>query len=663
MFIRVRKPFASRLFAVGWILCALTAGFSCASGFRFHSCPVPPGDRVYDLPRGGCSDRHWITLADQPAPSTTSGCPEVLGWSEEFLFFERPRDEAGRRFCRYLWNSEKSPGGEPSLQADTQRLRQRTDLHGTVRRCGVVGTSAKTLAESNQEVLFRELRFQVGDTDMPVLANPPTVRLAVLDTYPTTDEFPLRETQTCRSSHGHGIARIARELSCDGSAEAFTACAAEIGSRLALPVIEPGLGVLDLPPSPGPDQCGRFGSPVDLALAIREEVHRPTPMGHLILNLSVGWDPELLHQGLGAEAADGLNAEELAVYAALWDAASRGVLAIAAAGNGQGGQQPGNGPLLPAGWYVEPPKTKLAPAFLPDPADPVIWSIGAIDRNGRRLPNARPGAEPPLVAYGDHAAVRFGGQSWTEPLTGSSVGAAVASSLAALAWHLQPGLDRTGVMALLESSGTPLGRNAESYRSTLKPQVRRLSVTSLLSRAWSPPKVRSDPFTIAQVIDCAQGGWENSTVTAGKIYKCLGAQAHAPIPPSPLLQPLGAVPWVQTQPGANACPSCSLGGGGGSGLQGAQAATDMDLRLEIPADWDSKLQLTDLWLEGIDPSGQKTTIWIGTPAGTWLKPSEALQVKNLPLPPDIQSAALTARVEVDGKNLSLRMPIYVDPEN
>src|SRR6185436_18202207 len=132
---------------------------------------------------------------------------------------------------------------------------------------------------------------------------------------------------------------------------------------------------------------GRFGSPVDLALAIQAEVH-PTPPSdkkpdHLILNLSVGWDSDLLHKGLGAVAPDGLNAEELAVYAALVDAAKHDVLTIAAAGNGQGGQQPGQGPLLPAGWYVKAPKTKLSPAFLPDPPDPVIWSIGAIDRNGK----------------------------------------------------------------------------------------------------------------------------------------------------------------------------------------------------------------------------------------------------------------------------------------
>ncbi|HEV7668882.1 MAG TPA: S8 family serine peptidase [Thermoanaerobaculia bacterium] len=683
MFVRFPKLFASPLFVVCWVLFAFVSVLPNKARAGFHFCHRPDRPKPYDLPAGGCSDRQWIALADEPLPP--EACPGVDGWGYEFLFYVDHENHQGRRFCRYLWNRETLAGLAPDelkLQNDIQMLRSRADLHGTVRRCGVVGTSAVTLAESNQEVLFRELRFQVGDMDMPFLAaladpsEPRKIRLSVLDTYPTTNEFPLGET--CPSSHGHGIARIAQELICDGTAGGLHDCAAKVGTRLALPVTQLGVGALDQQPKLDTTVCGRFGSPVDLAVAINAEVdewvnlpkYQTDKPDHLILNLSVGWDSELLHKGLGAIAADGLNAEELAVYAALWKAATLDVLVIAAAGNGQGGQQLGQGPLLPAGWYAKPPKTKLFPVFLPDQPDPVIWSIGAIDRNGKRLGNARPEAEPPLVAYGDHAVVQFDGKPWTDPLTGSSVGAAVASSLAALAWHLQPKLDRAGVMALLESSGTTLERNAESYREGVKPvpQVRRLSVASLLSRAWSPPKVHSYPPPATFTIECALGKWESSAAATGKIYKCPGAKAPDNEPATPLLQPLGEVPWVQTQPGANACPSCSIGSGGDSMLRISQTTTlsPIDLRLEIPDEWDQNTTVRDFWLEVVDAKEKRTTFWIGTPADVTgevrLRPKNSVLVTNLPFPPDFRAAVLIARVDVGGKTLSLRMPIYVDPE-
>lgn len=97
-----------------------------------------------------------------------------------------------------------------------------------------------------------------------------------------------------------------------------------------------------------------------------------------------------------------------------------------------------------------------------------------------------------------------------------------------------------------------------------------------------------------------------------------------------------------------------------------QASTQVDLQLEIPSDWDPNLKLSDLWLEAVDEKGKQTTVWIGTPkAGNTEKPlgpKDSIRVLNLPFPPDLQTAVLTASVEVDGKNLSLRMPIYVDPE-
>jgi hypothetical protein len=92
-----------------------------------------------------------------------------------------------------------------------------------------------------------------------------------------------------------------------------------------------------------------------------------------------------------------------------------------------------------------------------------------------------------------------------------------------------------------------------------------------------------------------------------------------------------------------------------------QTSTQVDLKLEIPPEWDSNLTLSDLWLEAVDVKGKRTTVWIGTPIPE-LVAGGSLKVTNLPLPADLEAAVLIARVDVDGKNLSLRMPIYVDPE-
>ncbi len=677
MFIRFRGLFASHLACLG--LSVLSGLVPVAVATAAPVRPPAPGGR-YDLPSGSCSDRYWIALAEPLA--TPQSCPKVRGWREEFLFPASRRNPNGRRFCRYLWNrpalrTERGSGDRgfpPQLGNDILRLQGRADLHGTVRRCGVLGASGQGLAESHREALFHEMRFQLGDIDVPALSDAPTVRLAVLDTFPS-GKFPPgapNDPNLCSSGHGYAIAHLARELTCDGSAGDFGKCAAEIATRLALPLGQPGSDAIDRAQPSVPTACGAYGSPLDLALAIRDEVAAWETAGppHLILNLSVGWDGELLHKALGAEASDGLNAEELSVFAALRDAAGQGVLAIAAAGNGYGGPQPGTGPLLPAAWYIKPPTTPLLAPVPLAPPDPVIWPIGAIDRNGRRLGNFRPGSEPPLVAYGDHAVVQLANGRWTDPLTGSSVGAVVASSLAALAWHFQPLLDRVEIMALLESSGAPMDRSPDypSSPGQTAPSVRRLRVTSLLSRAWSPPRLQppSGPTTHNE-IDCANAQPVSPAAGGVKIYSCPGTDVPPDSADLLLWSPLGAVPWVQTQPGANACPSCSLGSGGGGLARGTKGPKPIDLLLEIPTDWNATICLNDLWIEASDRNGSRTLVWLGKPARgnpgpTPLCPTDSLWVKNLPFPPNLEAAALTAGVEVDGKKLSLRMPIYINPE-
>src|SRR6185503_4331980 len=105
------------------------------------------------------------------------------------------------------------------------------------------------------------------------------------------------------------------------------------------------------------DQGGDVGTVSDLGSAIFAEVlhwrHAGSP-GHLILNLSLGWDGELFND-LDVSSVSKLRPDVLYVYQALRFAARNGVLVIAAAGNQKGGQQQSNWPLLPAAWEMRYP--------------------------------------------------------------------------------------------------------------------------------------------------------------------------------------------------------------------------------------------------------------------------------------------------------------------
>jgi len=642
-----------------------------------------------------CSDQHWLALASDHTGAPRA-CPPVKGWVAAPLFGSgstlRPL------FCRYDWASSPpsppAPGRGPAgagswpatLQAAIENLtRSRELLRGTVRLCAVVGplqTQQTSPDGLDRTMLYRELRFQAGATDLPLTAgHAPGVRLAVVDTQPTGTGAPQTPCSSC-SPHGFAIAHIARALTCgnggcDGPAQARP-CATEITTQLALPLARPDDDPLKHIPGTG----GFFGRPSDLALAIVSEVdawaatHNPR---NLILNLSVGWDPELLHLTLHAEDAGHLNAEELAVYAALAYARDKGALAIAAAGNSPGGSQPGQWAMLPARWYGSPPDTQN---LVTATQDPVVWAVGAIDRNGQPLANVRTGSLPPLVAYGDHAVAPAPAGGWTDPLTGSSVSAIVASSIAAVVWDLQPDLSPDQVMLLLEQSGNQLARSAELYpglagstRQTVStltvnpppPPVRRLWFHSALSLALSPPKLYNDQMSLtASTLSCS--GCTKRTCGNDTIWICtftdpVTNQSWSPpsgCPPGPFPS-LGSVPWVLPQPGSDPCPTCSISSGPPpaqlpGGRVGGPIPLPWHLALEIPAGWKGAC-LTDPLVERmVSGSSSSEKLWIYPPKGR-LCQGDSLLVTDLPFDPTQGTAAVTFKIE--GESSSIRSPAYV----
>ncbi len=600
--------------------------------------------------KNACSERLWLALADGPT------CPKVRGWETSSLFGASPaRSRAGypaRSFCRY------ETSGSPSART-VAALRKESKLHALVPRCGVVQAIAtadgtEQLDQIQSSKFARDFLYEVGDTDLPLEAQgAPNVRLTVLDTVATGEGVPDSLPAGC-IDHGFGIAHIARELSCGDRG-----CAATLSTQLALPLPEAKSPREMAGGVAGKAVCGGYGTPGDLAAAIRAAVDgwlgQAAPRGvtnrreHLILNLSLGWDPKVLHEQLGAiDREDHLNAEELAVYDALAYAAERGALAISAAGNLIGGKMPEFGPTLPAGWDAKPPVFPL----LPPSEERVVWAVGGIARGGTKLANARPGAEPSLVTYGDHAVVKLAPGRFTKPLTGTSVAAAVASSVAALVWHLRPELAGREVMALLAGSGSPLDRGAESYRASssgteaaLPPPVRRLDLSAALGAALAP---KDGGTAQSPSLGCRLTKVPAAQIPAGcaqrTYFTCGGAP---PVCAGDTLDSISATGLVSPKPENNPCPSCSLGGGGGGGM--------MALQIQIEPDW--KLGcLTDPMLEVEASNGEKIGISIPL-ADRKLCPGDRLRIADLDLPKTIGSAKISFRIAE--QDLSVESQVYV----
>jgi len=605
-------------------------------GSLFHSKVKAGAVAVVD--KNTCSDRLWLALADGPA------CPKVEGWNTTSLFGASPaRNRPGyptRSFCRYEAPRHPTGCAIAALQAESK-------LHAVVPRCAVVeevatadsgsakpsttkagslgpnlapGLAAAQLEESQGSMMAQDFLSEVGDTGLPHLGKTaPNVSLMVLDTVATGKGVP-NSLVAGASNHGFGISHIARELACDD-----VGCAANFATQLAVPLSASGAG---------------YGTPGDLAAAIRAAVDGwlaspgdPLRRPHLILNLSLGWDPKVLHEQLGAiDPQDHLNAEELAVYDALAYAAEKGALTIAAAGNKIGGPNPEIGPTLPAGWYAQPPVIPL----LPPSAETVVWAVGGVSHGGRRLANARDGSEPALVTYGDHAVVKLPAGGYTKPLTGSSVSAAVASSTAAVVWHLRPELSGREVMALLSSSGSDLGRSAELFRTdgatvVPAPPVRKLDLSAALGAALAP---QPEPAAENHSAGCHLLKVLPEKIPAScprrTYFTCDGI---APNCTAESLPPKPAPGAVITQPGANPCPSCSLGGGGGSGMAALQG--------QIDPDWDQGC-LTDAMLEVETTDGEKIGIPIST--GKDLCPGDSLEIEDLDLPVSIAAARISFKL-------------------
>lgn len=497
-----------------------------------------------------CAEWRWIGIKSQP----DEDCPPIPGWKEEPLFASlaaarvqtsyngeekrvqnaAPADEVVqqlKRFCVY--ETGKKLARVPFPSTATGKL-VRIDQD-----CAAISVAGETVTSPHWKTFSKHFLAQAGKPETPLeIKNQRGVRLAFLDTHPTGEGVPEAPPELT-SEHGYTLAHVARNLIC--SPEDSGGCAALITTRLALPIKH-----FDARSRKGTeidvDRGGLIGMQSHLAEAIRREVdawvedleQRDAPQ-HLVLNLSVAWDGELLG-GLDETQIAELRTGTQAIYWALRYAAGFDVLVLAAAGNKSTCAT--EGPLLPAAWESEAPRDQFCRE-----APKLLYAVGGVDSQGVPLANARDKGMPRLAAYGAYAVVPASatGQSTTMH-TGTSISTAVVSSIAAIVWDTLPDRNPSQIMDILYRSGDDLSpRRADFWPGSgtadlaPAPPVRRLSLCAALKAACEEPGGKSGcPL---RPLSCEP--W---------------VRMPNPVSHSPRLS--RCHPWVHTQPPTEPCPVC-----------------------------------------------------------------------------------------------------------
>lgn len=591
----------------------------------------------------------WIGLKSD---LESHDCPDAPGWTAGPLFAqedESPIPLGLRGFCLYE--------GTDADASPLKGLVGRGDLAAVAPDHMAVGTSANELKAAMWQELRDHFLARAGDVDLPVGPGPPP-RLAFADTGPTNAVDP-ENGWTDSSPHGYTLANLAKELLCDSAG----ACLAEVTSRLALPHT-------DLSPDRHPLLGGYIGTLGEAAVAIRGEVHAwetAAGGGPLIVNLSLGWDG-VLFGGVQAKVED-MPLGVRAVYRAIEDAVCRGALVVAAAGNVGGGPDPESGPLHPAAWEQRPAPSypscvralrgtgKPDPSLWPAAYWPLVWAAGGVGAGGGALANARPGGEPGLAAFADHAVAADSRGAPTATLTGSSVAAAVVSAAAAAVWHYRPGLKPHEVMALVYDGGDDLSRDAEYCLGGTAGlpcplaghAVRRVSLCAAVDQACAsgggacPASLPSCPAVADLDLSSVDlGAFLDPPPTAvdlddktfsSAVTGCGGETLHysvRPPDPCPHHQYYGLTVelWIGPQPGSNPCSACWMDSNVNANLAGGGTAT---LRLEIDPDFDGTLTSPTLIL-GVETYDLD-------PASTLFAGDQAV-IENVPVPLDAETPIL-----------------------
>lgn len=400
------------------------------------------------------------------------------GWVGERLFRAlKPLPPSLASYCFYRWTAQ----GTAPASSDVAALAATSGLSGLTEDVPVVTPAAAFSAEDEALLtgLRGQLRGQVGDVSLlPSAPASPRSRIVVIDSAPSA---PAGMIQVGLSRHGDTLAHLIEDLVCSPADDGRSTmgCAAEVTTELALPWIASGEAGAN---------GGYVGTLADLARAVERAVStwqadrlaRPTTTpGHLVLNLSVGWE----HTPGIADCATGnpdlLGPPARAVRAILQHAAGQGALIIAAAGNDAGGPTPRAGLLCPGRFQAVPQDADATRALL--------VAVSGVDYRDAPLETARPHGITGIAALG------LGGVAWdpADPvppqLTGSSVATAVTSAVSALVWAHQPTWSATQVTGAVHHGGVEVGPADACPLLLTDCKSRRVSACGALREAGASP--------------------------------------------------------------------------------------------------------------------------------------------------------------------------------
>lgn len=455
--------------------------------------PLAPRSQASLSSPDACPGEEWV------GESTSGACPKPPSlpasfkgeWRVSPLFEGEDKVPGLAGYCSYQWVSwggvgPRDPAGpkgetaEGYLPWDANRSPQ----DWLSPDCQVVAPLGESFPDLPDDV-SREMsdRFVISmKAHQPPDELPPQeqVRVVLLDSSPTTPYGLLSQENL---GHGLALGKLIERVACPSgySAGAFSGCAAQVRSELAMPMVSPG--------QQDPLRGGYFGTQTQLAKAIAravrghaEEVQNTKTPLHLILNLSLGWEP----RGTEDRPHDTMPGPVRAVHSALRHAVCHGALVIAAAGNRSDRTTGVAGPMYPAAWERDAGLTiQDCDTFegeigyrtgvwlnLGTPeSSSLVYAASALDAGDLPIASARPGGRSRLSALGERlvmqvepgTTLQVDGEpklvtkrERTDILTGSSVSAAAISSLAARTWAKQPWLAAGGVIQRLHSEGLPL---------------------------------------------------------------------------------------------------------------------------------------------------------------------------------------------------------------
>ena len=532
-------------------------------------CPKPPG--------AGADDPHWEVEA------MFSGVDDLPGALEGF--------------CRYVWV------GDPAAL---------TPLPKSIS----TGPDCRVFPQSPMApALNSAYRTAFTEGTLPLRTKPTGgvgVTIAVVDTAPA-------KTIKGQAGHGQTMAAIAAELA-GGCAPGLEErhCKREVVTTLGLPQTRTG---------PDLARGGFYGYQSELAEGIARAIADwgAGSDDHLVLNLSVGWEPTPNEFSNPSPAVE-------AVRDALAIGHCRGALIVAASGNRPENTCFGDA-TGPGGWEREPgysaaqcgalglPNAAIA---LPNPLPayhPFLYAATPLDWRRGNLVDAREDSNARLAATGFAGFDEVRGHNYG-PLTGSSVSTAVISGTAALAWSYFNSLSADEIMALLYDAGAPTAGDVTLALANASPEQRQVTACAPLQWACDPARIgnylggnQQTPSVCAALGDCSplgtppdvnRGAWataftvafgqlpssdyENSNAPAWSTINCTqcGSNQITHLPLTGDSTEPAHMGWVVPEPHKPPCPHCRIKG--------------PDLYLALDPDYDSFV-LEDLSIYLYDSAG------------------------------------------------------------